>query len=135
MNKKYILFFLLFFLKTLAFSQLPIGYRLIKDGSSVGRDNYYTNGRINILHDVIQEFGDGGASNWIKDSYKGFTTIETKDGLIVGIGNQNGTYMYMVFKGNHYYIVTSKLNSKEFSDMSKYVLKKVRELGTLFLEH
>lgn len=123
-----------FFLATSAFSQLPAGYKLIRGKSPVGRDDYYTNGNIKIFHDSVQEFGDGGATGWIKDVYKGFMTIKTKDGLVVGIGNFNGINMYIVFKGQVYYTATSKYDSKEFSDMSKYILKKVRELGTSFLE-
>jgi hypothetical protein len=118
---------------TFAFSQLPTGYKLVKGESPVGRDNYYTNGRIKIFHDVVQEFGDGGASSWIKSMYRGFTVIKTKDGLVVGIGNHNGTNMYMVFKGQTYYVATSKIDSEEYSDLSKYILQKVRELGTSFL--
>ena len=135
MSKNRILVLIGFFLTTSVFSQLPAGYKLIKGESPVGRDDYYTNGRINIFHDVVQEFGDAGAAEWIKDVYIGFMTIKTKDGLVVGIGKQNDKYMYIVFKGQYYYTLTSKTDSKEFSDMSKYVLKKVRDLGTSFLEH
>jgi hypothetical protein len=85
-----------------AFAQLPTGYKLVRGESPVGRDNYYTNGRIKIFHDVVQEFGNGGAASWIKDIYKDFTVIKTKDGLVVGIGNHNGTNIYMVFKGHTY---------------------------------
>ena len=134
MNKSNLLVLVGLFLTTSVFSQLPAGYTLIKGESPVGRDDYYTNGRIKLFHDVVQEFGDGGAAEWIKDVYKGFTTIKTKDGLVVGIGNQKGTNMYIVFKGQYYYTLTSKSDSKEFSDMSKYVLKKVRQLGTSFLQ-
>ncbi|GGH70320.1 hypothetical protein HNQ91_002990 [Filimonas zeae] len=125
---------ILLFIITSAFAQLPTGYRLVKGESPIGRDDFYTNGRIKIFHDVIQEFGDGGAANWIKSVYQGFTIIKTKDGLVVGIGNQNGTNMYMVFKGHTYYTATSKDDSNEFSEISKYILRKVRELGTSFLE-
>ena len=135
MYKNNILFILCFFGATSVFSQLPAGYRLIKGESPVGRDDYYTNGRIKIFHDVVQEFGDGGATEWIKDVYKGFMTIKTKDGLVVGIGNQNGKFFYIVFKGKYYYMLSSNSDSNEFSDMSKYVLRKVRELGTSFLDH
>lgn len=133
MNKSNLLVLVGLLLTTSVFSQLPPGYALIKGESPVGRENYYTNGRIKIFHDVVQEFGDGGAADWIKGSYQGFTTIKTKDGLVVGIGNQKGTNIYIVFKGQHYYILTSEFDSKEFSDMSTYVLKKVRQLGKSFL--
>lgn len=126
--------FIGFLLSLSAFSQLPAGYKLLKGESPVGRDDYYTNGRIKIFHDVVQEFGDGGATSWIKNTYKGFTVIKAKDGLVVGLGNHNGTNMYIVFKGQTYYTATSKTDSKEFSDMSKYILRKVREMGTSFLE-
>jgi len=117
-----------------AFSQLPSDYKLVKGESPVGRDDFYTNGRIKIFHDVVQEFGDGDAADWLKSVYKGFTIIRTKDGLVVGIGNYEGVNIYMVFKGQVYYKATSRVDSKEFSDMSKYVLRKVRELGISFLE-
>ncbi len=124
---------LLVFSYTGIFSQPPSGFKLVKGESPAGRDDYYTNGRIKIFHDVVQEFGDYGASEWIKSVYKGFTTIKTKDGLVVGIGKENGKNVYIVFKGQEYFMATSSKDDKEFSDISKYILRKVREVGTSFL--
>ena len=134
MGKHSFLVLFTFFLATSSFSQLPVSYKKIKGESPAGRDDYYSNGRIKIKNSVVQEFGDGDAESWINWIYKGFMITKTKDGLVVGSGNSQGTYIYIVFKGQTYYIVSTKNNSKEFSEMSIYVLKKVRELGTLFLQ-
>lgn len=134
MKKNIFLVLFTSFVTTFCFSQLPSAYKLVKGESEVGRDDYYTNGRIKIVNNVVQEFGDGDAENWINDFYNGFMVTKTKDGLVVGTGNYQGIYIYIIFKGQVYYQVSTKNNSKEFSDMSIFVLKKVRKLGTLFLQ-
>jgi hypothetical protein len=116
-----------------SYSQLPKGYKLIKGESPVGRDDYYTNGRINFMMDTPlmgDDYGDRKNMKSLLYSY-GIVFKKTKDNLYVGAGFSNGKFRFVVYR-RVAYIVTSRVNSKEFADMSNFVLNAVRH-NNLFM--